>query len=167
MDIRAAELIEKLAGEHALALDEYEYLVSHLDQEARDLLAEFARAAREPIYGHDVEGSGSKMFKALLKYKNKAYYDAHPTIYFDTWYRPGVYRIFAVLDIMAGDWDPSRASFAGKADFAEFISRAQAASLYDTGVTVGESDTIISLITCDRYFARKVGRFVVMAVKTE
>ena len=119
------------------------------------------------IYGHDVEGSGSKMFKALLKYKNKAYYDAHPTIYFDTWYRPGVYTIFAVLDIMAGDWDPSRASFAGKTDFAEFISRAQAASLYDTGVTVGESDTIISLITCDRYFARKVGRFVVMAVKTE
>ena len=67
MDIRAAELIEKLAGEHALALDEYEYLVSHLDQEARDLLAEFARAAREPIYGHDVFVRGLIEFSNFCK----------------------------------------------------------------------------------------------------
>ena len=67
MDIRAAELIEKLAGEHALALDEYEYLVSHLDQEARDLLAEYARAAREPIYGHDVFVRGLIEFSSFCK----------------------------------------------------------------------------------------------------
>ena len=67
MDIRAAELIEKLAGEHALALDEYEYLVSHLDQQARDLLAEFARAAREPIYGHDVFVRGLIEFSNFCK----------------------------------------------------------------------------------------------------
>lgn len=67
MDIRAAELIEKLAGEHALALDEYEYLVTHLDQEARDLLAEYARAAREPIYGHDVFVRGLIEFSSFCK----------------------------------------------------------------------------------------------------
>ena len=67
MDIRAAELIEKLAGEHALALDEYEYLVSRLDQETRDLLAEYARAAREPIYGHDVFVRGLIEFSNVCK----------------------------------------------------------------------------------------------------
>ena len=67
MDTRTVELVEKLAGEHALALDEYEYLVSHLDQEARDLLAEYARAAREPIYGHDVFVRGLIEFSNFCK----------------------------------------------------------------------------------------------------
>ena len=67
MDTHTVELIEKLAGEHALALDEYEYLVSHLDEEARELLAEKARLAREPIYGHDVFVRGLIEFSNFCK----------------------------------------------------------------------------------------------------
>ena len=72
MDIRAADLVDKLAGEHALALDDYEYLVEHLDEEVRDLLAEHARAAREPIYGHDVFVRGLIEFSSFCK--NDCYY---------------------------------------------------------------------------------------------
>lgn len=79
----------------------------------------------------------------------------------------GVYRIFAVFDITLGDFDPSAASFAGSGGFTDFIRQAKSLSLYDTGVDVPGDSTVVSLITCDRYFKRKIGRFVVMAVKIE
>ena len=119
------------------------------------------------IYGHDVEGSGYKMFKALLQYKNKSYYKGHETVYFDSIYRPGVYKIFAVFDITVGDWDPSVATFANDAEFKKFVDRAKALSLYDTGVNVTSKDTILTMITCDRYFKRGVGRLIVMAVRVK
>ena len=79
----------------------------------------------------------------------------------------GVYKVFAVFDITVGDFDPSRASFAGTDDFRNFVGRAKELSLYDTGVDVPDNAQIISLITCDRYFKKQVGRFVVMAVKVK
>lgn len=119
------------------------------------------------IYGHDVEGSGNKMFKALLQYKKKAFYKGHETIYFDSLYQTGVYKIFAVLDITVGDWDPSVATFASDKEFMEFVNRAKSASIYQTGVSVTSSDQILTLITCDRYFKKGVGRLIVMAVKVQ
>ena len=38
------------------------------------------------IYGHHVEGSGDRMFKALLKYKDASYYKSHPVIALDSMY---------------------------------------------------------------------------------
>lgn len=117
------------------------------------------------IYGHDVEGSGNKMFKMLLKYKDQTYYNEHPYIYLDSMYSDGKYQIFACFNITVGDMDPSITSFASTAEFLSFIEYAQNASLYDTGVTVGGSDHIITLVTCDRYFNPGVGRLIVMAKK--
>ena len=117
------------------------------------------------IYGHDVEGSGNKMFKMLLKYKDKTYYNEHPYIYLDSMYEDGKYQIFACFDITVGDMDPSRTSFASTNEFLDFVGFAQEISLYDTGVTVSGSDHIITLVTCDRYFKVGVGRFIVMAKK--
>ncbi len=67
MDTKAGELVHKLAGEHGLALDEYEYLVDHLDEEVRAHLAALAREAREPIYGHDVFVRGLIEFSSYCK----------------------------------------------------------------------------------------------------
>ena len=68
MDTRACELVEELAEEHALEQGEYEYLVARLDDAGlRDLLAERARAAREPIYGHDVFVRGLIEFSSYCK----------------------------------------------------------------------------------------------------
>ena len=119
------------------------------------------------IYGHDIEGSGNKMFKALLQYKKESFFDRCPEIYLDSLYSIGIYKVFAVFDITVGDFDPSRASFAGTDDFRDFVGRAKELSLYDTGVEVPDNAQIISLITCDRYFKKQVGRFVVMAVKVK
>ena len=73
MDARLCELVEKLATEHALEQGEYETLAAHLDNgELRDALAERARAAREPIYGHDVFIRGLIEISSICK--NNCYY---------------------------------------------------------------------------------------------
>ena len=119
------------------------------------------------IYGHHITNtsSGQKMFRPLFSYKQKSFYDKHSTVYLDTLYHCGQYRIFAVINYVNGDWDPSTAYFANDDTFMDFIETAKSLSLYDTGVTVTAMDHIITLITCDRTFASKEGRLVVMAVE--
>ncbi len=119
------------------------------------------------IYGHHITNtsSGQKMFRPLFSYKQKSFYDKHSTVYLDTLYHCGQYRIFAVINYVNGDWDPSTAYFANDDTFIDFIETAKSLSLYDTGVTVTATDHIITLITCDRTFAAKEGRLVVMAVE--
>ena len=119
------------------------------------------------IYGHHITNtnSGQKMFRPLFSYKQKSFYDKHSTVYLDTLYHCGQYRIFAVINYVNGDWDPSTAYFANDDTFMGFIETAKSLSLYDTGVTVTTTDHIITLITCDRTFAAKEGRLVVMAVE--
>ena len=54
MDERMHELIERLAAEHRLELDEYRELIARRTPEAAELLAARAREARQPIYGTTV-----------------------------------------------------------------------------------------------------------------
>ena len=117
------------------------------------------------VYGHDVEGSGNKMFKALLQYKDESFYKKHKTIYLDSMYHTGVYEVFAAFDITLGDLDPSTSNFASSAEFIDLVYAAKDLTTYKTSAVINEGDTIVSLVTCDRFFKRKVGRFVVMAVR--
>ena len=70
-----------------------------------------------------------------------------------------------MINLVNGEWDVSTASFANDADFLAFVRQAQARSLYDTGVEVKADDRILTLITCDRSYAAKDGRLIVMAVE--
>ena len=54
--------------------------------------------------------------------------------------------------------------FESDAAFLEFIRYARRNALYDTGVTVGAEDSILTLITCDRSYGGKAGRLAVVAV---
>lgn len=54
MNKRVSELIGKLSEAHSLELSEYEYLLDNRSEEAAQLLAEKARAARELHYGKSV-----------------------------------------------------------------------------------------------------------------
>ena len=67
MDNRTRELIDELTETHALTIKGYEYLVAHQTADARELLAERARAAREPIYGHDVFVRGLIEISSICK----------------------------------------------------------------------------------------------------
>lgn len=117
------------------------------------------------VYGHHIRGSGRNMFQPLISYKKKQFYSGHQTIYFDTLYHTGTYKIFAVINMHKGDWDPSTTDFVGGKNFLDFLNRAKSQSLYDTSVEVKASDQILTLITCDRSHIPIDGRLVIMAVK--
>ena len=117
------------------------------------------------IYGHHLKSTGEKMFTSLMRYKNPEFYEDNQTIVLDSLYRHSEYTIFAVVNTKAGDWEPSRTTFSGDAAFMAFVNRANSESLYDTGVEVGADDHILTLITCDRSYAGKEGRLVILAVE--
>ena len=116
------------------------------------------------IYGHHLKSSGEKMFTSLMRYKDADFYAGHETVLLDTLYESGSYRIFAVLNFHSSEWDASQADFESDAAFLEFIRYARRNALYDTGVTVGAEDSILTLITCDRSYGGKAGRLAVVAV---
>lgn len=129
---------------------------------------DYAKPSRNiAIYGHHLSSSGQRMFTGLMNYKHPEFYPEHSLIELDTLYRPGTYRIFAVINMRVGDWDMAVPDFDSDEDFLAFISRAKRESLYDTGVEVGVDDQIVTLITCDRRYGGKEGRLVVMAVREE
>lgn len=117
------------------------------------------------IYGHHLKSTGEKMFTSLMRYKNPEFYEDNQTIVLDSLYRHREYTIFAVMNMKVGDWEPSRTTFSGDAAFMAFVNRAKSESLYDTGVEVGADDHILTLITCDRSYAGKEGRLVILAVE--
>ena len=128
--------------------------------------ADYAAPGRNiAIYGHHLRSSGEKMFTSLMRYKNPEFYEDNQTIVLDSLYRHSEYTIFAVVNMKAGDWEPSRTTFSGDAAFMAFVNRAKSESLYDTGVEVGADDSILTLITCDRSYAGKEGRLVILAVE--
>ena len=116
------------------------------------------------IYGHHLKSTGEKMFTSLMRYKDADFYAGHETVLLDTLYESGSYRIFAVLNFHSSEWDASQADFESDAAFLEFIRYARRNALYDTGVTVGAEDSILTLITCDRSYGGKAGRLAVVAV---
>ena len=128
--------------------------------------ADYAAPGRNiAVYGHHLRSSGEKMFTSLMRYKNPEFYEDNQTIVLDSLYRHSEYTIFAVVNMKVGDWEPSRTTFSGNAAFMAFVNRAKSESLYDTGVEVGADDHILTLITCDRSYAGKEGRLVILAVE--
>ena len=128
--------------------------------------ADYAAPGRNiAVYGHHLRSSGEKMFTSLMRYKNPDFYEDNQTIVLDSLYRHSEYTIFAVVNMKVGDWEPSRTTFSGNAAFMAFVNRAKSESLYDTGVEVGADDHILTLITCDRSYAGKEGRLVILAVE--
>lgn len=117
------------------------------------------------IYGHHITGSGQKMFKPLLSYKDKSFWSDHRTITLDTLSGKRTYTIFAVINLEQDDWDPSTADFVNNDEFAAFVNRAKEQALYPTDVCVSASDRVLTLITCDRSYSGKDGRLLVMAVE--
>ena len=116
------------------------------------------------LYGHHMgRGREHVMFGPLVQYKEQAFFKTHDTIFFDTPYREGTYRVFAAFNVKANGSDYERTEFAGEDDFLSFVSKAKELTGYDTGVEVLSEDDVITLSTCDASFARRVGRFVVMA----
>lgn len=119
------------------------------------------------LYGHHMKNG--KMFGSLNKYSSQSYYEAHPIIQFDTIYEKGTYQVMYVFRSKVYSEEEVTFKYyqfinaASEKEFNSAMNEMAALSLYDTGVTAGYGDKLLTLSTCD--YQEKKGRFVVVAKK--
>ena len=117
------------------------------------------------IYGHNMKNG--TMFREILQYADKSYWQEHPVIRFDTLYEQGEYEVLAAFYDRVYYADENCFKFyrfikaADKADYDNAIQNYKEKSLYDTGVTAEYGDKLITLVTCS--YHEEHGRFVVVA----
>lgn len=110
------------------------------------------------IYGHNTEKDDN--FTPLLNYKRKDFFDKHKTIEVATVAGDYKFDIFAIY-ITTPDFYYIDTSFDSTKEYTDFENSIKSKSIYDTGVTLNENDTILTLSTCD--YSIKDGRFVIQA----
>lgn len=119
------------------------------------------------LYGHHMKSG--KMFGTLNKYSQKAYYDEHPIINFDTIYEKGEYQVMYVFRSKV--YSEEEVTFKyyqfinadSEKEFKSYLNEMSQLSMYDTGVTASYGDRLLTLSTCD--YQENNGRFVVVAKK--
>ena len=119
------------------------------------------------IYAHNMlDGS---MFRSLLKYENKSYWEAHPTIMYSDLYGDYEYEVVAAFYDRVYKKTENVFKFYQFIDaedeghFNNAIDNFKAKALYETGVDAEYGDQLITLITCA--YHTENGRFVVVARK--
>ena len=125
----------------------------------------YPRSTNLIIYGHHMK-SGS-MFGNLQKYAKESYGKEHAIIRFDSIYEKAVYQVMYVFrsqvynedDIVFKYYQFIEAN--SEEEFNSYMREMAAMSLYDTGVTAGFGDSLLTLSTCDS--SQTDGRFVVVA----
>lgn len=122
------------------------------------------------IYGHNF--SDGVMLSDLLKYADKSFYDAHPTIKVTTPEEDVEYEIIAVFYsrlYYKSEKNVFRYYFFVNAEdeeaYNEFVNNAKAASIYDTGKTAEYGEQLLTLSTCE--YSQEDGRFAVVARKVK
>ena len=119
------------------------------------------------IFGHRM--NDGSMFADLLKYKDKAYFESHKYVQFDTLYQRQTYEIIAVFQIKSVDNNTftyhKLIDFQNETQFNTYMTRIDLLSLYDTGATAWYGDRLITLSTCEKNYSN--GRLVVVAKQIE
>ena len=118
------------------------------------------------IYGHN--GDSDKLylpFSELENFYDKSYYDEHQYILLEDEDGVGKYQIFSVF-IETSDVSYMYMNFKSDSSWLEHLGFLKNKSLYDTGVTVDETDEILILQTCshnENYAKYKDKYFLVVA----
>ena len=127
----------------------------------------YPRSTNLIIYGHHMKSG--QMFGQLQKYAKESYYEKHKEIQFDTIYEKGTYEIMYVFRSQVYNEDDLVFKYYqfinanSGTEFQSYMEEMKKLSLYDTGVTAGYGDSLLTLSTCDN--SQKDGRFVVVAKK--
>ena len=117
------------------------------------------------LYGHNMKDG--TMFANLNKYKDRAFFEACPTIEFDTLHTAGQYEIVAAFLGSGNTSGPDAfaynmyTEFYNESMFNEFINEIVSRRLYDTGIIPSFGDKLLTLSTCE--YSREDSRMVVMA----
>lgn len=112
------------------------------------------------IYGH--HSRSKRMFASITFYRNKKYYDEHPTMYLYTPTQDYMVEIFAGVVINPGvSIAPFyNISFADGEDFLSYVNRMRELSDFDADVELKEDDKLLTLSTCSYEFYN--ARYVLM-----
>lgn len=120
------------------------------------------------IYGHNMQDG--QMFKDLLQYEDKSFYENHPTIKISTAKREEEYEIIIVFKSRVFYQDEKNVfrfyhyfDFENENKYNEYINNCKEIQLYDTGKTATYGEQLITLITCE--YSQENGRMVVVAKK--
>lgn len=119
------------------------------------------------IYGHHMKNG--TMFREIMNYADKRYWQEHPVIRFDTLYEQGEFEVMAAFYDRVYSADDDCFKFyrfvkaSDKADYENAIRNYKEKSIYDTGVTAEYGDQLITLVTCA--YHTENGRFAVVARK--
>lgn len=151
--------------------DPERYLHANFEKEYSFAGLPFIDAACEPdrgnriIYAHNMmDGS---MFRTLMKYQQKDYWEKHPTIQFSTLYEAQEYEVIAAFYDQVYQKTDKNFKFYQFYDtsdpdqFAEAMAWYGSKALYETGVAAQPGDRLLTLVTCAYHTDN--GRFVVVA----
>lgn len=117
------------------------------------------------IYGHHM--NDGSMFSALLNYEDKAYFEQHPDITFETVGGVAHYKVAAVIRA-AGNYAPGEWSVFDQINintdpFNTLVEELKERRLYDTGRELAFGDKLLTLVTCG--YSQNNGRLAVIAVR--
>ena len=117
------------------------------------------------IYAHNMlDGS---MFRSLMKYEQKSYWQQHPTVKLDLWDEEREYEVLAAFRDRVYYKTENCFKFYKFIDaesedsYREAIDYYKTPACYDTGVTAQPGDRLLTLVTCAYHTDN--GRFVVVA----
>lgn len=117
------------------------------------------------IYGHNM--LSGMMFREIIKYESKDYWQEHPTIRLATEFEDKEYEILAVFRDRVYYKHENVFKFYNfidaedEATYYDAIANFKAKAIYDTGVEPEYGDQLITLVTCA--YHTENGRFVVVA----
>ena len=116
------------------------------------------------IYGHNMRDN--TMFGDLSKYKSKEFFEKHRYIHFDTLVDLGKYEIVCVFKTTPSKFDyQNYTAFVSPDEFNSYISKCKESEYYNTDVSCGYGDKLITLSTCE--YTQENGRLVVVAKKVK
>lgn len=113
------------------------------------------------IYGHHMKNG--TMFTDLLKYREKEFWEAHPTVWLDNRYERREYMIFGALYAEEVQWLEKEGMFFGsfQRNREKRLEQLEDFWLYETGVVPDEKAPLLFLVTCG--YQKANDRFVVAA----
>jgi sortase B len=97
------------------------------------------------VYGHCLENG--RMFSALAEYQDRIFFEEHRYVRLTLLHEETVWEAFAYY-VEESDFAELPGAVGDEAFFRDVIDEIAAKSLYDTGVTVGLSDSVLTLATC-------------------
>ena len=88
------------------------------------------------------------MFSDITQYRDKAYYEEHPSIEFETADGLKVYQVFAVVCLKKTDEWYGFSCFENEEQYQNAIAKIKDRSLYETGIEPQYKEQLLTLSTC-------------------